>query len=61
MLVGVLEGIEVAFRTKIAYYFGHKYDSLGYMQSENFSNEERHRRMLDELNKAIRDKSRSLC
>ena len=53
MLVGVLEGIEIAFRTKIAYYFGHTYGSLGYTKSEYSSNEEHHLKMLDELKKAI--------
>lgn len=53
LLVGVLESVEISFRTRLAYYSGHKHGSLGYEQSENFIDESRHTKMLAELAQSI--------
>ncbi len=36
LLLEKIEDIEIAFRTQIAYFFGHKYGPLGYLDSKNF-------------------------
>ena len=46
MILEVLEGIEVAFRTHIAYELAHKYGPLGYKESFNFYSHEYHREMI---------------
>ncbi|MFC7062644.1 Abi family protein [Halobacillus seohaensis] len=42
LLLGVLETIEIAFRTHISYEIAHKYGPLGYKNKENFINEQFH-------------------
>jgi abortive infection bacteriophage resistance protein len=49
LLLGVLETIEIAFRTHIAYEIAHKFGSLGYKNKENFLNEEFHQDFLNEM------------
>ena len=53
LLVGVLEAIEIAFRTRVAYEFAHSYGPLGYQKSEYFKKEEFHQDILKELQNAI--------
>ena len=36
LLVGVLESIEIEFRTHIAYHIAHKYGALGHLDNSNF-------------------------
>lgn len=57
LLLGVLETIEIAFRTHISYEIAHKFGPLGYEDKENFINEKFHQDSLVELNRLI-DKSR---
>lgn len=47
LLMPVLEDIEIAFRTHIAYLLAHKYGALGYKESKNFNNKEYHTFMLE--------------
>ncbi len=54
LLVGILEIIEITFRTRIAYELGHSYGTIGYQQSDRFVSEEFHKEFLDDLNKSIR-------
>lgn len=49
LLLGVLETIEIAFRTHISYEIAHKFGPLGYKDKENFINEKFHKECLDEL------------
>ena len=49
LLLGVLETIEIAFRTHISYETAHKFGPLGYKDKENFINEKFHQESLDEL------------
>ncbi|MDQ1005227.1 abortive infection bacteriophage resistance protein [Neobacillus niacini] len=49
LLLGVLETIEIAFRTHISYEIAHKFGPLGYKDKENFINEKFHKESLDEL------------
>ncbi len=52
LLVGILESIEIAFRTCVAYDLAHAFGSLGYMQGENFVDESFHANLLSELEKS---------
>lgn len=49
LLVGVLESIEIEFRTHFAYYFSHKYGAMGYLDSINFVNSRYHAKFIQEL------------
>lgn len=53
LIVGVLENIEIAFRTHITYLIAHKYGALAYDNSENFSDESHHASFLQELARVI--------
>lgn len=46
MIVEIMEGIEIAFRTHIAYELAHKYGPLSYLDSVNFRNSIYHQDML---------------
>lgn len=59
LLLGVLETIEIAFRTHIAYEIAHKYGPLGYKNKEHFINEEYHQAFLDELETLIQKNRRN--
>lgn len=48
--MGVLESIEIAFRTHISYEIGHKFCFLRYKHKDNFINEKFYQDSLDELN-----------
>ncbi|MGP7818252.1 Abi family protein [Niallia sp. 01092] len=54
LLLGVLETIEIAFRTHISYESAHKFGPLGYKDKENFINEKFHKDSLDELDTLIK-------
>jgi abortive infection bacteriophage resistance protein len=54
LLLGVLETIEIAFRTHVAYEIAHKYGPLGYKDKENFINEKFHQDFLNELDKLLK-------
>ncbi|MBU8908261.1 Abi family protein [Desertibacillus haloalkaliphilus] len=54
LLLGVLETIEIAFRTHISYDIAHKFGVLGYKDKENFINEIYHRDFLEELERLIK-------
>ena len=53
LLLGVLETIEIAFRTHISYEMAHKFGPLGYKNKENFINEKYHQDSMEELEKLI--------
>ena len=53
MIVGVLETIEIAFRTEISYLIAHKYGAIGYMDAANFVNPKYHEDMLKEISAQI--------
>ncbi|MGE4274421.1 MAG: Abi family protein [Desulfitobacterium sp.] len=46
MIVEIMEGIEIAFRTHIAYELAHKYGPLSYLDSVNFKNSIYHQDMV---------------
>lgn len=56
LILPMLENIEIAFRTHIAYLIAHKYGALGYKDGRNFRNEKYHEDMLkmleDEINRS---------
>ncbi|MGQ4667818.1 Abi family protein (plasmid) [Metabacillus halosaccharovorans] len=53
MLLGVLETIEISFRTHISYEIAHKLGPLGYKDKDNFINGKFHGESLDELETLI--------
>jgi abortive infection bacteriophage resistance protein len=59
ILIDVLESIEIAFRTHIAYLIAHKYEPLGYKDSSNFKVKKFHNDFLEELDKVINRSKKS--
>lgn len=55
-LSGVLESIEISFRTHLAYELAHSHGPLGYQQSEYFRDERYHREFLESIQTAINKK-----
>ncbi len=53
ILLGMLESIEVSFRSHIAYHLAHRYGSMGYRDSSNFAEEKHHRAFLYDLHRSI--------
>jgi len=53
LTLGLLETIEILFRTRIAYYIAHEYGALGYKDENNFQNVNRHRIMMEKIRSAI--------
>ena len=53
LLFGCLEAVEVSLKSKISYFFSHKYGSLGYLDSNNFNNKHNHNRFMENINKEI--------
>ena len=53
MMMGVLETIEIAFRTHIAYLIAHKYGVLGYKERDNFRNGDYHGKMLQSFQREM--------
>ena len=53
LLIGVLETIEVAFRTHVAYLIAHQYGPLGHENSENFINASYHQDFISELKREL--------
>jgi len=53
LIMEQLESIEIAFRTHIAYYIAHNFGPLGYMESNNFTNEQYNSQFMDELRKEL--------
>ncbi|MHB1376804.1 MAG: Abi family protein [Candidatus Humimicrobiaceae bacterium] len=54
ILFDLIEDIEIAFRSRIAYYIAHKYGPLSYKSSKNFSDKDMHSYFLAELNKKVK-------
>lgn len=53
ILLAMLEKIEIAFRTHIAYFTAHKYGPLGYKDAANFKNEHYYNEMLAQMDKEV--------
>lgn len=53
LILPMLENIEIAFRTHIAYLIAHKYGALGYEDRQNFRNESYHKDMLKNFEEEI--------
>ena len=54
ILFDIIEDIEIAFRSRLAYYIAHKYGPLSYKESNNFFNKDKHNYFLAELNKKVK-------
>lgn len=53
MIIGILETIEITFRTQISYLIAHKYGAMGHMDVANFVNPEYHESMVKQMNSQI--------
>ncbi len=53
ILLESLEEIELLFRTKLAYYHGHKYGPLGYLNPVNYNQKHKHNEFIEEFNKLV--------
>lgn len=51
LLMGVIESIEIAFRTHIAYHHAHTYGPLGYNEAKYFNNAGYHEKFLTNLDR----------
>ena len=54
MVLHMIEVIEIMLRTKISYYLAFRYDSLSYLDSDNFENETYHVKFIEEFEKEKR-------
>ena len=59
IMTELLESFEIMFRTKLAYYIGKHYGSLGYMDAANFANAEYHKEFMDKLVQEKKDRKKS--
>lgn len=55
LLIGIIESIEIAFRTHIAYYHAHTYGPLGYKEAKHFNSPVYHEKLLTNLNRFYKD------
>lgn len=53
MIIGVLETIEITFRTEISYLIAHKYGSTGHMDATNFVDSKYHEDMIKEMDRQV--------
>ncbi|KXZ17884.1 Abi family protein [Bacillus nakamurai] len=53
LLLKATEYIEIVLRSQLAYKFSEKYDGLGYKDSKNFYDEEKHKKFLDIIERKI--------
>lgn len=61
LLLDMIEVVEIAFRTHIAYYHAHNYGSLGYQESLYFEDTNYHNEFMNEFKEQInRNKDREL-
>lgn len=49
LLFPIIEEIELALRAQIAYYYGHRYGALGYLDKKNFSGRHNHDNFLEHI------------
>ncbi|MDR0883332.1 MAG: Abi family protein [Oscillospiraceae bacterium] len=59
VLFSAMEEVEVFLRAQLSYFHGHKYGSLGYLDTSNFNNRHNHDRFLKELDREI-DRNRTV-
>lgn len=59
IIMHLLEHIEVAFRTHVAYYHADKYGPLGYLGYEGFENQQYHDKFIDEFRAIVADEKRN--
>ena len=60
LLFSIIEEIELYLRTRISYYFSHKYGALGYEDACNFNNYHDHARFSNNINELVFKNKRSL-
>ena len=60
LIFGIIEDIEVYFRTQIAYYAAHKYGTLGYLEESMFSEKHNNTKYLEKIAGCIEENSNTL-
>ena len=60
LLIGVIESIEIAFRTHIAYHHVHKYGPLGYKEAKHFNNARYHEKFIASLDRFFDNNKKEL-
>ncbi|WP_158599122.1 Abi family protein [Planococcus salinus] len=60
LLIGVIESIEIAFRTHIAYHHAHTYGPLGYKEAKHFNSPVYHEKFLTNLDRFFKDNKTEL-
>ncbi len=60
VLFECIEEIEFYLRTQLAYYSGHTYGTLGYLDKDNFSDKHNEERFLSRINGCIEENARTL-
>ena len=60
MIFGIIEHIEVYFRTQIAYYAAHKYGALGYLDESMFSEKHNNTIYLEKIAACIEENANTL-
>jgi len=53
LIFSALENVEITLRTKIAYYFSHRYGPFAYIDPQNFSCNFKHSEWIDKLTESI--------
>lgn len=59
LLLGALEQIEIFMRSQLAYYHGHAYGPMGYMDRKNFNSKHQHDKFLKNFNREIENNRNS--
>lgn len=60
LIFGIIEDIEVYFRTQIVYYAAHKYGTLGYLEESMFSDKHNNTKYLEKIASCIEENSNTL-
>lgn len=59
LIAGVVDEIEVYFRSQLAYYHAHKYGEEGYMDACNYNNKHDHIAFTKRINSCIKENART--
>lgn len=60
LLFEIIEHIEICLRTQIAYYLGHQYGALGYMDGGIYNSHHNHSKYKDKIARCINENSKTL-
>lgn len=60
LIFSMIEDIEIHIRTQLAYYFSHKYGSLGYMSPQNYNSKHDHASFIKHISSCIKENDKTL-